>query len=103
MAAYCVLRGIDYQVEECPMADGNRHLGYKAALNAIEAASPGAKHDFYFGFLARASARFADDAADQQAELQPCTSCGAPTTAEVCAFCRLAARAAVPVELGPRR
>ena len=29
MAAYCVLRGIDYIVEECPMAAGNRHLGYK--------------------------------------------------------------------------
>ena len=45
MAAYCVLRGIDYQVEECPMADGNRHLGYKEALNAIEVQSPGSKHD----------------------------------------------------------
>ena len=41
MAAYCVLRGIDYIVEECPMAVGNRHLGYKAALNDIEATSPG--------------------------------------------------------------
>ena len=41
MAAYCVLRGIDYIVEECPMAAGNKHLGYKEALNAIEATSPG--------------------------------------------------------------
>jgi hypothetical protein len=62
MAAYCVLRGIDYIVEECPMAVGNKHLGYKEALNEIEARSPGSKHDFYFGFLARASARFADAA-----------------------------------------
>ena len=38
-AAWCVLRGIDYIVEECPMADGNKHLGYKEALNAIEAHS----------------------------------------------------------------
>jgi tRNA(Ile)-lysidine synthase TilS/MesJ len=29
LAAYCVLTGIDYIVEECPMAAGNRHLGYK--------------------------------------------------------------------------
>ena len=43
-AAYCVLRGIDYMVEECPMAAGNKHLGYKEALNAIEAESPGSKH-----------------------------------------------------------
>jgi tRNA-5-methyluridine54 2-sulfurtransferase len=55
MAAYCVLRGIDYIVEECPMAAGNRHLGYKEALNAVEATSPGTKHDFYFGFLDRAA------------------------------------------------
>ena len=33
-AAYCVLRGIDYIVDECPMAAGNRHLGYKEALNS---------------------------------------------------------------------
>src|SRR5262249_27207783 len=51
MAAYCVLRGIDYIVEECPMAAGNRHLGYKAALNDIEVTSPGSKAAFYFGFL----------------------------------------------------
>jgi uncharacterized protein (TIGR00269 family) len=113
-AAYCVLRGIDYQVEECPMAEGNKHLGYKAALNAIEATSPGSKHDFYFGFLARASSRFAPDAAAERGQLSPCERCGAPTTGAVCAFCKLVARAggtpaptAVPdpvaVQLGPRR
>ena len=35
-AAYCVLTGIDYIVEECPMAAGNRHLGYKELLNDLE-------------------------------------------------------------------
>jgi uncharacterized protein (TIGR00269 family) len=103
MAAYCVLRGIDYIVEECPMAAGNKHLGYKEALNAIEATSPGSKHDFYFGFLARASARFTPEAESEQAELRACASCGAPTSGEVCAFCRLVERAtAVPVALGRR-
>jgi tRNA-5-methyluridine54 2-sulfurtransferase len=108
MAAYCVLRGIEYIVEECPMAAGNKHLGYKEALNAIEAASPGTKHDFYFGFLARASARFTPDALAEQAELRACERCGAPTTGEVCAFCKLTARATgdpsppVPVALGRR-
>jgi uncharacterized protein (TIGR00269 family) len=107
-AAYCVLQGIDYQVEECPMAAGNKHLGYKEALNAIEATSPGSKHDFYFGFLARASARFAPDALAEQEELRPCSRCGAPTTAggdALCAFCKLVERAggtSVPVELGRR-
>jgi uncharacterized protein (TIGR00269 family) len=103
MAAYCVLRGIDYIVEECPMAAGNRHLGYKEALNVIEATSPGTKHDFYFGFLARASDRFTPVAEEVQEQLRACSRCGAPTTGEVCAFCRLVERAtAVPVELGRR-
>jgi uncharacterized protein (TIGR00269 family) len=92
-AAYCVVRGIDYLVEECPMAAGNRHLGYKEALNAMEAQSPGTKHDFYFGYLARASDRFRPEVDDDQADLRPCASCGAPTTNEVCAFCRLVERA----------
>lgn len=108
-AAYCVLRGIDYIVEECPMAAGNKHLAYKEALNAIEATSPGSKHDFYHGFLARASARFTPEAESEQADLEPCTRCGAPTPGEVCAFCKLVERAGgaspapVPVALGRRR
>jgi uncharacterized protein (TIGR00269 family) len=99
MAAYCVLRGIDYQVEECPMAAGNRHLGYKEVLNALEDRSPGAKASFLFGFFARGHEPFAgsDDAA---AELAPCPECGSPTTTGGrCAFCSLRARAAIPVEL----
>jgi uncharacterized protein (TIGR00269 family) len=107
MAAYCVLRGIDYVVEECPMAAGNKHLGYKEALNAIEATSPGSKHAFYFGFLDRAAARFADaapaaDAATREpGDLGRCATCGAPTTNDVCAFCRLVERTAgaEPVQL----
>jgi uncharacterized protein (TIGR00269 family) len=113
-AAYCVLRGIDYLVDECPMAAGNRHLAYKEALNDIERRSPGAKHSFYFGFLDRAAHRFAPDAEADRTELVPCSRCGAPTTAEVCAFCRLVDRAgghlpeagspgATPVELGATR
>jgi uncharacterized protein (TIGR00269 family) len=102
-AAYCVLRGIDYIVEECPMAEGNRHLRYKEALNAVEAASPGAKQAFYFGFLARAAARFAPEVDGAGGELRACARCGSPTTGEVCAFCRLVDQVAghdpVPVEL----
>jgi len=112
-AAYCVVQGIDYLVDECPMAVGNRHLSYKEALNDIERSSPGAKHSFYFGFLARAAERFAAEAEDDRADLHPCPTCGAPTTADTCAFCRLVERAggnvpdgeatAVPVVLGPSR
>jgi tRNA-5-methyluridine54 2-sulfurtransferase len=55
MAAYCVLKGIDYIVEECPNAVGNKHLGYKEALNDIEDQSPWSKAAFYLGFLDKAS------------------------------------------------
>jgi tRNA-5-methyluridine54 2-sulfurtransferase len=93
-AAYCVLRGIDYIVEECPMAVGNKHLGYKQALNAIEDQSPGTKASFYFGFIDRVSAMFTPTAIAEQDGLRPCGQCGAPTTGEVCAFCKLVDRAA---------
>jgi len=91
-AAYCVLRGIEYQLDECPMAEGNKHLRYKDALNDIERASPGAKFDFFFGYLSRAADRFADADAGRR-DLGICIRCGAPTTADVCAFCRLTERA----------
>jgi uncharacterized protein (TIGR00269 family) len=93
MAAYCVVRRIDYQVEECPMAVGNKHLGYKEALNEVELRSPGSKHAFYFGFLARAAERFADAALADGGVLGACERCGAPTTNDVCAFCRLSEKA----------
>jgi uncharacterized protein (TIGR00269 family) len=106
-AAYCVLRGIDYLVEECPMAAGNKHLMYKAALNDLELQSPGSKAEFYFGFLARAADRFALEHEDVTT-LGTCASCGSPAESELCAFCRLAERASasepVPVAMtSPRR
>ena len=92
-AAYCVIRGIDYIVEECPMAEGNKHLGYKEALNAIEEHSPGTKNAFYFGFLNHASHLFTPQAEVQQGDLHPCAECGAPTPGDVCAFCKLVSKA----------
>ena len=96
LAAYCVLTGIDYIVEECPMAAGNRHLGYKEMLNEIEERSPGTKAAFLFGFLERGHERFAGDAVEEREDLRPCSECGAPTPGDVCAFCRLRSRAAAP-------
>ncbi len=104
MAAYCVLRGIDYQVDECPMAIGNKHLRYKEILNATEAASPGSKHAFYFQFLRNAVHRFDDD--PEATTLGTCERCGSPASSDICSFCRLVERTqgAVPVELSsPRR
>jgi tRNA(Ile)-lysidine synthase TilS/MesJ len=91
------------------MAAGNRHLGYKATLNELEARSPGTKAAFYLGFLERMGPVLADHRAAEAATLSTCTRCGAPTTGEICAFCRLVETAAahepVPVEvlMGKRR
>jgi len=103
MAAYCVLQGIDYIVEECPMAAGNRHLGLKEVLNSLEDRSPGTKAAFLFGFVERGHERFAEATESDRSALRPCTSCGAPTPAEICAFCSLRARATAPVAVRPSR
>ncbi|MFM7068068.1 MAG: tRNA(Ile)-lysidine synthetase [Actinomycetes bacterium] len=98
-AAYCLIRRIDYLVDECPMAAGNRHLGYKELLNDLEVRSPGSKADFYFSFLRNASERFRSDTV--QGDLMTCSRCGGPSQSDLCAFCRLQERA-VPVQLGER-
>lgn len=97
-AAYCVLRGLDYQVEECPMAVGNRHLGFKEVLDALEDRSPGAKAAFVFGFVDRAHEYFTDDAGAEREGLRECVVCGSPTTSDVCAFCRLRERVGTRAE-----
>ena len=97
-AAYCVLRGLDYQVEECPMAEGNRHLGFKEVLDALEDRSPGAKAAFVFGFVDRAHEYFTDDAGAERQGLRQCVVCGSPTTSDVCAFCRLRERVGARAE-----
>jgi len=105
-AAYCVVRGIDYIVDECPMAAGNRHLQYKASLNAIEARSPGTKAAFYHGFLDRGVEHFRPGIASESDEgLNRCARCGSATTSEVCAFCLLVERSAAhaPVAVAPPR
>ena len=86
------------------MAEGNRHLDYKAVLNDLEVRSPGAKQAFYFGFQERAAEHLAG-AVDDDPALGSCQQCGSPTPNEVCSFCRLATQVSVeltrrPVEAG---
>ncbi len=92
MAGYCVIAGVDYIIEECPMAEGNRHLVYKELLNDLEARSPGAKAAFLFGFWERGHDRFSGESELERGELRPCSECGSPTPGDVCAFCRLSER-----------
>ena len=86
-AAYAFLRKIDYIVEECPFSRGATSLAHKDVLNRLEEVSPGAKHNFLFGFLDKARPAF-ERAAD--VTLQECRQCGQVTTGDLCAFCKLA-------------
>ncbi len=91
-AAYALLMGIDYIIEECPLVEGNTQHRYKEAITLIEESSPGTKQQMYFGFLKRAAGRFKEDAA--AIDLVACVECGAPTTGGGrCSFCNLKALA----------
>lgn len=89
MAAYALLRGIEYIYEECPFAEGATSIYYKELLNRLEADRPGAKLSFYLDFLrAREQMAFREDG-QEQVELHPCPTCGQPTSAPgECAYCR---------------
>lgn len=90
-AAYCLVKGIDYILDECPMAEGARSLLHKEVLNHLERVSPGTKEHFYHGFLREGQKYFRH--CKEQPELVKCRNCGQPTTAELCSFCRQMQRA----------
>jgi uncharacterized protein (TIGR00269 family) len=85
-AAYAFLRGIDYIVDECPFARGATSIAHKQILDRLEEASPGAKHNFFFGFLEKARGVFEGAL---PTVLNECAVCGQVTTGEICAFCKL--------------
>lgn len=94
-AAYAVLRGIEYEVEECPMAVGNTINRYKRWLNRLEEESPGIKSRFVLGFVERAADMFAPETPP---ELGTCDTCGSPTTSDICSFCRLRSRTVLHIQ-----
>jgi tRNA(Ile)-lysidine synthase TilS/MesJ len=108
-AAYGFLKGIDYVTEECPLSLDATSLVYKEALSIIEEKMPGTRRRFYQEFLNRnreapgGSGALDDVASGAHAEEGAsfggntpgnCLSCGAPTYAETCGYCRLKARVA---------
>jgi uncharacterized protein (TIGR00269 family) len=95
-AAYCVLKGIDYVVEECPLVEGNTQMKYKGLLDTLEAQSPGTKHNFLFGFLEKGREHFPPDGV----ALNECVECGSATPGERCAFCR--SKEIVGIAIGSR-
>ena len=110
-AAYGFLKGIDYVTEECPMSEDATSLIYKDALSHIEDEMPGTRRRFYQGFLDPknrdvprnlvADACLEDASKDgkdieEGGNPRNCNSCGAPTYAETCSFCRLKERVTKP-------
>lgn len=95
VAAYAVLRKIDYVIDECPMSHDANSLQYKAVLNQLEHHSPGTKHFFYLEFLRRHPLEMIES---PEPELNECVQCGEPTTlpagqaggTPLCGHCRLA-------------
>ena len=81
-AAYALLRGIDYVIEECPMVEGNTQHRYKEAITLLEEARRERSSQMYFGFLqgGRPLRDSAENPADDS-EVVACASCGAPTVA----------------------
>lgn len=97
MAAYALLRGIEYIYEECPFSVGASSIRYKELLNQLEHDQPGAKLAFYLKFLdARQQGLFAGRE-ERQVELRPCPNCRQPTSApDLCSYCRMLARGREP-------
>lgn len=99
-AAYCVVRGLEYVVEECPLVAGNTGHQLKAALDLLEGEAPGTKANLLLGFLERRDAwgigsdAVASAASDTAAPtggaagVRTCATCAMPTTTTECAFCR---------------
>lgn len=104
-AAYALIRGLDYIVEECPLVEGNTQHRYKQAITQIEEGSPGTKQQFYFNFLKRAASRF--EGSEPGAEVVPCVRCGSPTVRwepdgrPVCSFCKTKSLARRRMSEGP--
>lgn len=83
-AAYCVLSGIDYVVEECPLVGGNTQLAHKEALDVLERRSPGVKARLLLGFLKEGASWLRtsvhdDRREEEEAHLVGCGACGSPT------------------------
>ncbi|MGD2157089.1 MAG: TIGR00269 family protein [Anaerolineales bacterium] len=92
MAAYTLLRGIEYIYDECPYSIGSKSIYYKGLLNQLEHERPGAKLNFYLSFLrSKQNGLFAETT--DNIDLNTCSTCGQPTSAPGdCAFCRMIVR-----------
>jgi uncharacterized protein (TIGR00269 family) len=83
---YAELNGIEHLADSCPFAVGATSRIYKRLLLELEQEQPGIIAAFYLGYVRR------EKPGQQPVPLRDCSRCSFPTTAEVCAFCRLQER-----------
>jgi len=89
VAAYALIKGIDYIEEECPFSVGATSLFYKKLLNDLEEKQPGSKLRFLSGFYENSNVF---QTFRRELKLKSCERCGYPTTEDVCSFCKLRER-----------
>ncbi len=89
MAAYAIVRDIEYIYEECPFAVGATTTRYKELLNNMELESPGIKTQFYIQFLKARAEHNLFGHVEDDVVLNTCPTCDQPTTLDGdCSFCR---------------
>lgn len=90
VAAYALVRGIDYIQQECPYSKKAQTLFYKDILNQIERRSPATKQQFYVTYLKAKDEGLFSEVEEEGRVYHTCPRCGQPTLADdLCAFCKL--------------
>ncbi len=98
--SYAEASEIDHVEGSCPLSKGATSHFYKSIINQIEERMPGTKLRFYKEFLKAKKEIFMEN---KSVKLMPCSRCGYPTTAGICAFCRLIDRVKTRIQLFQER
>ncbi|HDD60025.1 MAG: tRNA(Ile)-lysidine synthetase [Thermoplasmata archaeon] len=89
-ATFCLARGIEYVLPECPYSLAARLAVVKDALARVEDKSPGTLLNFVDSFYRKRPVALGPSGDVQEVELKECPSCGYLTSSSgLCAFCRL--------------
>ncbi len=88
---YVVVERIPFERDECPFSVGSTNLVLKEVMYRLEHHSPGTKRRFVDGFFRWRSEHLLPGEGDKP-ELRACRECGYPTTADICAYCRIRQR-----------
>ena len=108
-AAYCVVQGIDYIVEECPHGGRQQAPRLQGGAERGRASVTGHEARLLLRVLVAGVRALPGRGRGRTGRARVAANvCGAPTPGEVCAFCRLVERAGgrastAPVILRPRR